>query len=164
RAVQDLDDICEYIARSSQEYARMFAQQVMALAESIPAQPRLGGVVPEYDQEDVRERLLHSYRIIYRLRGDDVEVVSIVHGARRRPADRGGRPGRGRPAGRGDGAERPPVRLRRPGRRHARRGRRHRRAPPPPPRPGEARGGPADVTPSLEKIGRRETDMRAARP
>ncbi len=84
-AVKDVDDICEYIARNSQVYARVFAQEVVGLAESIAEQPHLGAAVPEYDQEDIRERLLHNYRVIYRLRGEDVEVVAVVHGARRLP-------------------------------------------------------------------------------
>jgi plasmid stabilization system protein ParE len=86
RAIRDLHDICEYLERSSDRYARVFAQRVVALIESIPEQPRLGGIVPEYDREDVRERLFHNYRIVYRLRGDDIEVVSISHGARLLPA------------------------------------------------------------------------------
>jgi toxin ParE1/3/4 len=85
RAIRDLQDICDYLSHNSDRYARVFAQQVVALIESIPRQPRLGGIVPEYDREDVRERLFHNYRIVYRLRGDDVEVVSISHGARLLP-------------------------------------------------------------------------------
>jgi plasmid stabilization system protein ParE len=36
RAVADLEDICDDIARSSDRYARVFAEQVVALIESIP--------------------------------------------------------------------------------------------------------------------------------
>ncbi len=84
-AIRDLDNICEYIARNSEHYARAFAEHVTALAESIPDQPLLGAVVPEYDREDLRERLYQNYRIVYRLRGEDVEIVTITHGARRLP-------------------------------------------------------------------------------
>lgn len=85
RATQDLEETCEYIARSSERYARVFAQRVVGLVETIPDHPRAGAIVPEYDREDLRERIFHGYRIIYRLQGDDVEVVSICHGARRLP-------------------------------------------------------------------------------
>jgi toxin ParE1/3/4 len=84
-AIDDVDDICTQIARTSPQFARLFAEQVVALAESLPEQPHLGSVVPEYDQEDIRERLLHNYRVIYRLRDENVEIVSVVHGARRLP-------------------------------------------------------------------------------
>jgi toxin ParE1/3/4 len=85
RAVRDLDDVCDYIARTSDRYARAFAEQVTTLVESIPQQPCLGAVVPEYDRDDLRERLVQNYRVIYRLRGEDVEIVSICHGARLLP-------------------------------------------------------------------------------
>ena|SRR5437764_107914 len=84
-AVRDVEGICEYIERSSPEYARVIARELVALGEAIAQQPRLGAVVPEYEREDIRERLLHNYRVIYRLRGGGVEVVTVVHGARRLP-------------------------------------------------------------------------------
>jgi toxin ParE1/3/4 len=85
RAMQDLDDICDRIARNSQQYARLFAEQVTALVETIPQFPQLGSVVPECARDDLRERLFQNYRIIYRVKGDDVEVVINTHGARRLP-------------------------------------------------------------------------------
>lgn len=87
RSIRDLQDVCDYISRSSDRYARVFARQVIVLAESIPHQPLLGAIVPEENQFELRERLFHNYRIIYRLRGDDVEIVSICHGARLLPPD-----------------------------------------------------------------------------
>jgi len=40
-AIHDLDEICTYISRTSDEYARTFAVQVRAIVESIPDQPYL---------------------------------------------------------------------------------------------------------------------------
>ncbi len=85
RAVRDLRDACEYIARTSDRYAHVFAEEMVALIESIPERPHLGGMVPEYDREDIRERLCHNYRVVYRLRDDIIEVVAISHGARLLP-------------------------------------------------------------------------------
>jgi toxin ParE1/3/4 len=87
RAAQDLEDICEFIGRGSEHYARVFARQVVSLVESIPKLPSAGSIVPEYGQRDLRERLFHNYRIIYRVRGEDVEIVSICHGARLLPPE-----------------------------------------------------------------------------
>jgi toxin ParE1/3/4 len=87
RAAADLEDICEYIAKTSEQYARVFAGRVVALIETIPLQPRAGGIVPEYDREDIRERVFHNYRVIYRLHGEDVQVVAISHGARLLPPE-----------------------------------------------------------------------------
>jgi toxin ParE1/3/4 len=85
QAIDDLDAICEYVARNSEAAARELARQITALAESIPAQPLLGPAVAEYGRDEIRERLCHSYRLIYRLRAGEVEVATIHHGARRLP-------------------------------------------------------------------------------
>ena len=85
RALADLDAACEYIARDSAQYAYLFAERVVAVIETIPQQPWLGAVVPEYRQEELRERLFQNYRIVYRVHDDRVEIVAIVHAARLLP-------------------------------------------------------------------------------
>ena len=53
--------------------------------------PRSGRVVPEFERSDIRELIVQSYRIVYRVRGEDVEILTVHHGARllreRPPAD-----------------------------------------------------------------------------
>lgn len=44
--------------------------------------PRSGRVVPELGQDFVREVILGNYRTIYRLLNDEVQVLTIHHGAR----------------------------------------------------------------------------------
>lgn len=43
--------------------------------------------MPEYERHDLCERLFHNYRIVYRLREELVEIVTICHGARLLPRD-----------------------------------------------------------------------------
>lgn len=85
QAIEDLDAICSYIERDSYECARLFGERLIFLAESIPLHPLLGAVVPEYMREDLRERRLQNYRMIYRIAGDTTEIVTIVHGAKLLP-------------------------------------------------------------------------------
>lgn len=85
KAAADLEDICEYISKDSEYYARVFAQKVMLLAEMIAYFPMTGRVVPEYKREDIRERIFQRYRIVYRLKPGTVEIAAIVHGARLLP-------------------------------------------------------------------------------
>jgi len=42
----------------------------------------MGRVVPEYQQENLRERIYQNYRIVYRVQPEAVEMVAIVHGVR----------------------------------------------------------------------------------
>ena len=85
RALQDLDGACGYIARDSEKYAFLFAERIIALAERIAANPLWGAVVPEYEDPELRERLFQNYRVVYRARTDDVEIVTIIHAARLMP-------------------------------------------------------------------------------
>ncbi len=50
--------------------------------ERLANHPKLGRVVPEADQDDIRELLSQNYRIIYRAANDRIEVLSVIHGAR----------------------------------------------------------------------------------
>lgn len=84
-ASRDFEEICEYLEKTSGSFARTFAQRVTKLVEDIADQPRLGAEVPEYGREDVRERQYQNYRVIYRLRDENVEILTIIHGARRLP-------------------------------------------------------------------------------
>lgn len=82
---EDVESIAEYIGQSSPANAREFIQQVKELAASLPQQPRLGSMVPEWEDENLRERLLNNFRVIYRIRDEDVIIVTVVRGSRRLP-------------------------------------------------------------------------------
>jgi plasmid stabilization system protein ParE len=45
--------------------------------------PLGGRVVPEVGRDDVREVFQRSYRIIYRVAGDDIRVLTVFEGHRR---------------------------------------------------------------------------------
>lgn len=82
RAAFNLEDICDYIAKDSEYYAILFAKKVTAIIKAIPQFPKSGRIVPEYNDEKLREKIYENYRIVYRLKGDFVEIVAICHGAR----------------------------------------------------------------------------------
>ncbi len=82
QAIADLESICEHIGADSDQYAKLFAQGVVGLLEDLEEHPRIGRVVPEYQEENLRERLYQNYRLVYELRGNRIEVVAIVHSAR----------------------------------------------------------------------------------
>ena len=42
----------------------------------------MGRVAPELALDEVRERIVYSYRIFYRVRGDRVTILAVLHGAR----------------------------------------------------------------------------------
>lgn len=82
RAASNFEDVCNYIANDSEYYATLFAKKVNAIIKAIPQFPKAGRIVPEYGDENLREKIYENYRIVYRLKGEHVEIVSICHGAR----------------------------------------------------------------------------------
>jgi len=60
---------------------------MMQLIRAMAQEKLPGSMVPEYGRQDIRERLIHSYRIIVRVRKAQRvrEIVRIFHGARLLP-------------------------------------------------------------------------------
>jgi toxin ParE1/3/4 len=82
QAADDLEEITAYIGRDSAAYARAVASKVLATTNSIQQFPDIGRVVPELGDEHVRERFVHSYRVIYRVDPKRILIVAILHGKR----------------------------------------------------------------------------------
>jgi plasmid stabilization system protein ParE len=41
--------------------------------------------VPEYEAPDVREIIERPYRLIYRIKADQIDVLAVIHSAQRFP-------------------------------------------------------------------------------
>ncbi len=81
-AEADLDELFDYIARDSAVYAERFVDRVLESVAKLADQPKMGRAVPETDS-DVRELIFRkSYRIIYLLHDDCVQVLAIIHAGR----------------------------------------------------------------------------------
>jgi plasmid stabilization system protein ParE len=81
-SLDDIDEIARHIARDSWYYANHIVEQFFELGDSIPEQPRMGRVVPELQQENIRERFLYSYRLVYELHAQEVRILGVIHGSR----------------------------------------------------------------------------------
>jgi plasmid stabilization system protein ParE len=71
-----------YIAKDSPYYASLFAKKVNAIIKAIPQFPKAGRIVPEYSNENLREKIYENYRIVYRIKGESIEIVAICHGSK----------------------------------------------------------------------------------
>lgn len=81
-SIEDLRSIREYIARDSEYYAAKFVEEIVLSVDKLLQFPRLGRVVPEAHNENIRELFYQNYRIIYRRGGKQIEILTIVHGGR----------------------------------------------------------------------------------
>jgi plasmid stabilization system protein ParE len=76
-----LDAIHSYIAQDSPQYAKRTVDRLTRRSKQIATFPFSGRRVPEYDIEAIREVIEGSYRIIYRIKSDQIDILAVIHGA-----------------------------------------------------------------------------------
>lgn len=81
-AIKHLVNIYEYIAFNSPTYAKRMVDRITRRSEQIANHPLSGRKVPEYKADDVHELIETPYRIIYRIKPDQIDVLAVIHGAR----------------------------------------------------------------------------------
>jgi toxin ParE1/3/4 len=84
-AIRHLANIYEYIALNSPTYAKGMVDRITRRSSQIADSPFSGRMVPEYQAQDIRELIEKPYRIIYRIKGDQIDVLAVIHGARLLP-------------------------------------------------------------------------------
>lgn len=80
-------DIYEYIAQDSKQYATRTVDRLTKTSENLIDFPEIGRKVPEYDFDDIREIFEGQYRLVYRIKKNQVDVLAVIHGARLLPDD-----------------------------------------------------------------------------
>jgi addiction module RelE/StbE family toxin len=86
-AINHLTNIYEYIALNSPTYGRRIVDRITRRSEQISSQSLSGRKVPEYEAEDIRELIENPYRIIYRVKQDQIDVLAVIHGAQLLPEE-----------------------------------------------------------------------------
>lgn len=82
RALHDMEAIAEYISVDSPAYASIIVKKIVSHARTLSQFPRAGHKVPEFADEDIREVVVYSYRIIYRVAPEEITIVAVIHGKR----------------------------------------------------------------------------------
>ena len=85
RAERDLESAVRYITQhAGSEIAHRFGMQLVNKALTLSKVPERGRTVPEVGLP-FREIFFRSYRIVYRVRAEAVEVIRFWHAARGTP-------------------------------------------------------------------------------
>jgi addiction module RelE/StbE family toxin len=79
RARADLKAIHDYIRKDSPLNAKAVVLEFLDRASQLTATPRVGRIVPERGDAKIREIPVHSWRLIYLVRGEDVFVLTLIH-------------------------------------------------------------------------------------
>ncbi len=81
-AVNDIESIRDYIARDSDLYASSFIEKILYAVEKLENFPMIGRVIPEANNQDLRELLFQNYRIMYRIHHDTIQIIAVIRGSR----------------------------------------------------------------------------------
>jgi addiction module RelE/StbE family toxin len=82
-AEKDLDEIEVYISQDSPYYARRTVEKILSRVEMLRDFPLIGRIVPEFNNQNIRELIEGNYRIVYFLISKtEIIITRVHHGAR----------------------------------------------------------------------------------
>ena len=83
RALKDIDNIADYIAKDSFHYAQIQVKRFFDKVEILKKYPSIGRIVPEKKQENIREIILGNYRVIYKIVSkEQIDILTVHHSKR----------------------------------------------------------------------------------
>ncbi len=82
RALRDLNEIGEFIARDSPRIAELYVNKLFERPNILERMPKAGRIVPEKNDRALRELILGNYRIVYRIKSRWIEILTVHHSAR----------------------------------------------------------------------------------
>ena len=82
-ALQDLNEIADFISKDSVRYAQMTVKYLFESPTLLKTHPKAGRIVPEFKEENLRELIRGSYRIVYRIVDKNrIDILTVHHSAR----------------------------------------------------------------------------------
>ena len=84
-AEKDLEKIIEYIALESPRNALKILTKIRKKASDLYALPEIGRIVPELQDQGItqyRELIISPWRLIYRISGHEIFVLSVIDSRR----------------------------------------------------------------------------------
>ncbi len=81
--LEELDEIARYISRDSPKFAKILINQIFEMARHLEQSPKLVRIVPEYNNPNLRVLIYKNYRIVYLVKKEHYEIISVIHGSRK---------------------------------------------------------------------------------
>ena len=81
-AIQDLLGIKAFIFQDSVDRAEEWVIELFAAGENLSQFASRGRIVPEFNQNNLRELLIENYRLVYRIKSTTVEIITVFEGHR----------------------------------------------------------------------------------
>ena len=87
QSLERLSEIEDFIARDSPERAERFVDYLIERGNSVSRNPQIGRIVPEISNPSIREIIAKKYRIIYKVKQDTIEILTVFEGHMLLPLD-----------------------------------------------------------------------------
>ena len=77
-AKKSLQQIYYFISEDSKYYAKEVVDKIISESERLSDFPKIGRKVPEIDNDNIRELLIYSYRLIYEIESDNINILALT--------------------------------------------------------------------------------------
>jgi len=71
------------VERDSRQAARRLTDRIFHATRQLEQFPRVGRLTASDDHFEIREIYVQQFRVMYRVRSERVDILTVVHGARR---------------------------------------------------------------------------------
>jgi toxin ParE1/3/4 len=84
QARKDLEVLSDYYRDASPSFAERFEEQILESTRRLQAFPRSGRMIPEAEDEQLREVIYREYRIMYHVdeSAQEVLILTVLHSSR----------------------------------------------------------------------------------
>ncbi|MGB3588958.1 MAG: type II toxin-antitoxin system RelE/ParE family toxin [Tunicatimonas sp.] len=83
QAIEDIYEIREYYQPRSAKYAEQLTNKIFEKETLLEKHPQIGRMVPEVEQEEIREMIYKNYRIVYHVVSDErIDILTVHNGLR----------------------------------------------------------------------------------
>ena len=79
-ALNNIQEIEDYIYRDNPAAAISLTDKIISVAENLIEFPRKGRIVPELSLDQIREVLYKNYRIVYLIKKNAIEILTVFEG------------------------------------------------------------------------------------
>lgn len=84
KAIEDLESVVSYISQDNPGAARNFGRKLLKEVSLLKVAPKMGMIVPEFNDESIRQLIKKPFRIIYRIEesGKRISISRFWHSSR----------------------------------------------------------------------------------
>jgi toxin ParE1/3/4 len=87
RAIARLSSTYEFVAQHSPTAAHGLVAALIERGDSLSGLPRRGRALPGHEDADLRELIDGNYRLVYRVKGETVEILTVFERHRLLPEE-----------------------------------------------------------------------------